>query len=276
MGLLNWIDLCVVAFYLVGITYLGSRFYQRQAGMQEYLRGSRSMKWFPVALSILAAKTSAISYLGVPAWSFQENTKLSMQYFTYLLAIPLVVWIFVPVYSKGNLFTAYEFLEQRFDIRIRLIGSLIFMAIRGATVAVILYAPALMMSELMGVPLTFSVLVMGVLTTFYTTMGGIKAVIWTDAIQLVVYLVGAVVAAMVLLANVPLFANIPAQVYGFAATVAMALVPATPGSVTEASMANPVVTIILSMIVGAIFGYVSEKVAGMLMGAGDHRAAAKA
>jgi len=88
--------------------------------------------------------------------------------------------------------------------------------------------------------------------------------------------VGLGVAAMVLLANVPLFANIPAQVYGFASTVAMALLPATPGSVTEASMANPVVTIILSMIVGAIFGYVSEKVAGMLMGAGDHRAAAKA
>jgi hypothetical protein len=87
--------------------------------------------------------------------------------------------------------------------------------------------------------------------------------------------VGLGVAAMVLLANVPLFA-IPAQVYGFASTVAMALLPATPGSVTEASLANPVVTIILSMIVGAIFGYVSEKVAGMLMGAGDHRAAAKA
>ena len=88
--------------------------------------------------------------------------------------------------------------------------------------------------------------------------------------------VGLGVAAMVLLANVPLFANIPAQVYGFAATVAMALLPATPGSVTEASLGNPVVTIILSMIVGAIFGYVSEKVAGMLMGAGDHRAAGKA
>jgi hypothetical protein len=88
--------------------------------------------------------------------------------------------------------------------------------------------------------------------------------------------VGLGVAAMVLLANVPLFASIPAQVYGFASTVALALLPASPGSVTEASLANPVVTIILSMIVGAIFGYVSEKVAGMLMGMGDHRAAAKA
>jgi tetrahydromethanopterin S-methyltransferase subunit C len=85
--------------------------------------------------------------------------------------------------------------------------------------------------------------------------------------------VGLGVAAMVLLANVPMFASIPAQVYGFASTVAYAMLKG--GSVTEASMANPVVVIILSMILGAVFGYVSEKVAGMLVGAGDHRAAAK-
>jgi hypothetical protein len=88
--------------------------------------------------------------------------------------------------------------------------------------------------------------------------------------------VGLGVASMVLLANVPLFASIPAQVYGFASVVALALLPASPGSLTAASMANPVVAIILSMILGAVFGYVSEKVAGMLVGMGDHRAAAKA
>jgi hypothetical protein len=88
--------------------------------------------------------------------------------------------------------------------------------------------------------------------------------------------VGIGVAAMVLLANVPLFAAIPAQVYGFASVVALALLPATPGSMTNVSLANPVIAIILSMIIGAVFGYVSEKVAGMLAGAGHHRAAAKA
>ena len=81
---------------------------------------------------------------------------------------------------------------------------------------------------------------------------------------------------MVLLANVPIFASIPAQVYGFAATVAMALLPATPGSTTDVSLANPVIVIILSMIIGALFGYASEKLAGMLMGSGHHHAAAKA
>jgi hypothetical protein len=97
---------------------------------------------------------------------------------------------------------------------------------------------------------------------------GLPEVMWTSIC------VGLGVAAMVLLANVPLFASIPAQVYGFASTVAYALMKG--GSVTAASLENPVAVIILSMIIGAIFGYVSEKVAGMLMGAGDHRAAAKA
>jgi hypothetical protein len=97
---------------------------------------------------------------------------------------------------------------------------------------------------------------------------GLPEVMWTSIC------VGLGVAAMVLLANVPLFASIPAQVYGFASTVAYALMKG--GSVTAASLENPVAVIILSMIIGAVFGYVSEKVAGMLMGAGDHRAAAKA
>jgi len=88
--------------------------------------------------------------------------------------------------------------------------------------------------------------------------------------------VGVGVAAMVLLANLPLFSAIPAQVYGFASVVALALLPATPGGMTTLSMANPVIAIILSMIIGAVFGYVSEKVAGMLVGTGHHHAAAKA
>jgi len=97
---------------------------------------------------------------------------------------------------------------------------------------------------------------------------GLPEVMWTSIC------VGLGVAAMVLLANVPLFASIPAQVYGFASTIAYALMKG--GNVTAASLENPVAVIILSMIIGALLGYVSEKVVGMLMGAGDHRAAAKA
>lgn len=203
MGLLNLLDLAVIVSYLVGITLIGLRFYHKGAGMQEYLLGNKGMRWFPVALSILAADTSAISYLGAPAWSFQHDLKLNQQIFTFLLAIPIVVWLFLPVYSRGNLYTAYEYLEKRFDLRVRLLACVFFLLIRGTHVAVIIYAPALIMSELMGVPLYFSVPVMGLLTAFYTTLGGIKGVIWTDAIQVGTVFVGLTTVALSVIGNVP-------------------------------------------------------------------------
>lgn len=97
MGFLSWIDLTVLVLYLIGITWIGSRFYRKDAALREYLLGSQGMKWLPVALSILAADTSAISYLGVPAWSFREDMKLNQNILTYVLAIPIVIWFFLPV-----------------------------------------------------------------------------------------------------------------------------------------------------------------------------------
>ena len=203
MGLLNLVDLGVVVFYLAGITLIGSRFYRKNANMQDYIVGSRSMKWFPVAILILAADTSAISYMGVPAWSFQKDLKLNQSIFTFLVAIPIVIWLFLPIYSRGGLYTAYQYLENRFDLRVRLLGSVFFQVIRGAHVAIIIYAPALMMSELMGVPLKFSILGMGLLTAFYTARGGIKAVIWTDAIQVGTVFLGFTVLAYSVLTHIP-------------------------------------------------------------------------
>lgn len=203
MGLLNALDAIVIVSYLAGITWIGTRFYRKHAGMNEYLLGSKSMKWFPVALSIIAADTSAISYLGIPAWSFQYDMKLNQTIFMFLLAIPLFMWLFLPIYSKGNLYTAYQYLETRFDLRLRLLASVFFLVIRGAHVSVIIYAPALMMSELMGVPLKLSILVMGALTAFYTTLGGIKGVIWTDAIQVGTVFVGFTTVALSVLNHIP-------------------------------------------------------------------------
>jgi SSS family solute:Na+ symporter len=202
MGSLNLLDILVLLSYLLGITTIGSRFYHKNASMQEYLLGSKRMRWFPVALSIIAADTSAISYLGVPAWSFQHDLKLNQQIFTIVLAIPIVTWLFLPIYSRGNLYTAYQYLEERFDLRVRLLTSLLFLVVRGTHVAIVIYAPAMMMSEVMGVPLKFSILAMGLLTTFYTAMGGIKGVIWTDAIQVGTVLLGLTAVAVSVLGNI--------------------------------------------------------------------------
>lgn len=202
MGLLNSLDLVVIISYLVGITVVGMRFYHKNTDMEEYLLGSKGMKWFPVALSILAADTSALTYLGFPAWSFRHDLKYNQMIFPYLIAVPIVIWLFLPIYSKGNLYTAYQYLERRFDLRVRLVASLLFLVIRGAHVAVIIYAPALVMAELMGVPLKFSILMMGLLTAVYTSMGGIKSVIWTDAIQVGMVFLGFTIVGVAALTHI--------------------------------------------------------------------------
>jgi len=203
MALLNALDLAIIGLYLMGITWVGARFYEKGIGLREYLLGSKVMRWFPVALSILATDTSAITYLGSPAWTFQNDMKLSMGMLACFFAIPLVIWLFLPIYSKGSLYTAYQYLEHRFDSRVRVIACIFFLLVRGSHVAVAIYVPALMMSELMGVPLKFSILAMGVLTAFYTALGGIRAVIWTDTLQVGMVFLGFGLLASSALAHIP-------------------------------------------------------------------------
>ncbi len=203
MGILNSVDLLVVAVYLVGITIVGSLFYRRHTNTEEYLLGGKGVNWLVAAMSILAADTSAITYLGLPAWSFSHDLKMLVAGVTVILAVPIVVRFFLPIYSKGGIYTAYQYLEQRFDIRVRILASVFFLLIRGAHVAVIIYAPALMMAELMQVPLLYSVLGMAVLTGVYTSLGGIKAVVWTDSIQVITVMIGFTAVAASALAAVP-------------------------------------------------------------------------
>jgi len=203
MKLLSPLDLMIIVLYLAGITWIGARFYRKDADLKEYLLGSNVMKWFPVALSILATDTSAITYLGSPAWAFQHDMKLSLGMLACFFAVPIVIWLFLPVYSKGNLYTGYQYLEKRFDSRVRVIASVFFLVVRGCHVAIVIYVPALVMSELLHLPLKFSVLAIGALTATYTSFGGIKAVIWTDTLQVGVVFLGLGLLATSALGNVP-------------------------------------------------------------------------
>lgn len=200
---LDWLDWSVIVAYVFGITAVGSWFYRHNTGLKEYLLGNRAMRWLPVTFSILAADTSAISYLGYTGWSFRQNMRYGLNVFAYLVAIPIVILFFLPIYSRGNLYTAYQYLENRFDLRVRLLATLFFLLIRGVHVAVIIYAPALVMAEIVGVPLKLSVLIMGALTALYTTAGGIKGVIWTDTIQVGVVVVGVTAVTLSALHQIP-------------------------------------------------------------------------
>jgi len=201
--LLTAADLAAIVLYLVGITAVGLRFYHRDTGLKEFLLGTRSMGWLPVALSILAADTSAITYLGQPAWVFAHDMKLNQMILGYLVAIPTLILVFLPAYSRQQLYTAYQFLENRFGLSVRLLTSALFLFLRGSHAAIVIYVPALILADLMGVRLAVTVLCVGLLTTFYTMLGGIKAAIWTDTIQVCTVLAGFTAIALTAIHGIP-------------------------------------------------------------------------
>ena len=177
------IDYVVVVAYLCTIAAIGSSFYRRKSTAKDYFLGGRAMSWLPVGISIVAADLSAITVMGAPAWTYKHNLELLWAAMGYPLVMPIVILVFVPFYSKLNLYTAYEYLECRFDLRVRLVTSAMFQILRGMHVAIVIYAPSLVINLVTGLPVWACILFMGAFTTFYTTLGGMKAVIWTDVIQ---------------------------------------------------------------------------------------------
>lgn len=177
------LDFVVVITYLVGIGVLGSSFYRRKSTSKEYFLGNRSISWLPVGISIMAANLSAITLMGNPSWGYEHNLELIWIGLGAIFAAPLVIIIFASTYLKLNLFTAYEYLETRFNLQVRLLTSLLFQLLRCMHVAIAIYAPSLTLHLVLQLPFWECVLLMGLLTTVYTSIGGMKAVIYTDAIQ---------------------------------------------------------------------------------------------
>jgi len=199
-GLVNWL---ILAGYILAVSVVGSLFYRSKTSSREFFLGGRGMKAIPVAISLVAADMSAITYMGAPAWTFRHNMELVWCSWSYLLAAPIVIFLFMPFYSRFKFYTAYEYLERRFDLKTRLMGGAIFLLLRGSHVAIVIYAPSLVLSLITGMPLAGCVLIMGVCTTLYTTLGGMKAVIWTDVMQFTMLIGGLVMVGWLSVSHVP-------------------------------------------------------------------------
>ena len=197
---LDWV---ILGSYVVAVSAIGSLFYRKGASASDFFLGGRSMKVLPVAISLVAADMSAITYMGSPAWSFQFNLELFWATLSCLAAAPVVMYLFLPFYTRLKLYTGYEYLEHRFDLKTRLVASGLFLLMRGSHVAIAIYAPSIVLSLLTGLPLYVSVLTIGVFTTIYTTLGGMKAVIWTDVMQFTVLVLGMLVVFSLALTRIP-------------------------------------------------------------------------
>jgi sodium-coupled monocarboxylate transporter 8/12 len=193
----------IVAIYVITVTAVGSFCYRKNSSAAEFFLGGRSMGAIPVAISLVAADMSAISYMGLPAWSFRHNMELYWVSAGYILAVPVVMYLFLPFYMKLNLYTGYEYLERRFNRSTRMVASGLFLIMRGSHVAIAIYAPSIVLSLLTGLPLLFSVLLMGIVTTLYTSLGGMKAVIWTDVLQFGILMAGVCAVFWLAISHIP-------------------------------------------------------------------------
>jgi solute:Na+ symporter, SSS family len=196
----SWI---ILVAYVVAVSTVGSLFYRKRSSASEYFLGGRSMGFLPVAISLVAADLSAISYMGIPAWGYGHNLELFLQTVVFLMVVPIVMYLFLPFYSRFQFYTGYEYLERRFDLKTRLLGSALFLLTRGGHVAIVIYAPSMVLSLLTGVSLWACILVMGTFTTLYTTLGGMKAVIWTDVMQFTILVTGIITVFWLSISHIP-------------------------------------------------------------------------
>lgn len=185
MGFGRW-DYVTLGIYLAGIVALGAWFARQQSSTEEYFLGGRTFHWLPVALSMFASLFSATSYIAAPAEGFNHGMTLFLKSVAVLLGVPLAVVVFVRFFRRLSLTTAYEYLERRFDLKVRLMASFLFLLLRSFWLGVVLFASAVALQPATGWPVWFSILLVGVAATIYTTLGGMRSVIWTDVIQFVV------------------------------------------------------------------------------------------
>jgi len=189
-GVINWI---VVVVYLFGMVAIGYWFMKREAASSTdaYFRGGQKIPFWVAGLSIFATMLSAITFMAVPGTAYATNWNGYIGQWPILLIVPLVVMFYLPFYRRLNVTTAYEYLEQRFNVATRVIGSVTFMLFHVGRIAIVLYLPALALSSVTNINIYVAIAVIGVLCVIYTVMGGIEAVVWTDAIQAIVLIGGA-------------------------------------------------------------------------------------
>jgi SSS family transporter len=192
-------DLATIAVYLIAITWFGAHFRKSQRDLKDYFLGGRNAPWWAIALSIVSAETSTLTVIGTPALSFSGNFQFLQLVLGYLLARIVISALFLPQYFRGEMFTAYELMRRRFGERIRRLTAATFLVLRALAEGVRVFAISIIVAIVLGTGQIASILAIVCLTLFYTFEGGMTAVIWTDAVQMFLYVVGAVVSFWVIL-----------------------------------------------------------------------------
>jgi SSS family transporter len=197
------VDAIIIVAYLVGITLFGLRFRKSQRSLRDYFLADRNIPWWAIALSIVAAETSTLTVVSTPGLAYAGNFGFLQVALGYVLGRIFLSLVFVPQYFRGEMFTAYQLIDRRFGPALHKITATVFLITRAAAEGVRVWAIAIVVGVALGTGEVASVAIVLALTLIYTFEGGLAAVIWTDVIQLFIYVGGTIIGFFVLLHLVP-------------------------------------------------------------------------
>src|ERR1700743_570350 len=200
MSLIDWI---VLAATLIIIVIYGVWKSRGSKNIDSYLLGDQSLPWYNVGLSVMATQASAITFLSAPGQAYSDGMRFVQFYFGLPLAMIVLCITFVPIFHKLKVYTAYEFLEQRFDLKTRALTSFLFLIQRGLSTGITIYAPSIILSTILNINTVYTTLFIGGLVIFYTVYGGTKAVSYTQLLQMSIIFLGMFLAGVVVVSLLP-------------------------------------------------------------------------
>ncbi|MFD3000749.1 sodium:solute symporter [Pontibacter toksunensis] len=197
---LDWIVLLGTLGFIVSYGVWKTR---GSKNIEGYLKGDNSMKWWTIGLSVMATQASAITFLSTPGQAYEDGMRFVQFYFGLPIAMVIISITIIPIFYRLNVYTAYEFLENRFDLKTRSLAALLFLVQRGLAAGITIYAPAIILSTMLGWSLTVTILIIGVLVVLYTVSGGSKAVSVTQKQQMAVMMGGMIIAGFMVVSYLP-------------------------------------------------------------------------
>src|SRR5690554_6748231 len=200
---MSGLDYAVMIGTLLFIVIYGTLKTRKNKNIEGYFLGDNTLKWGTIGLSVMATQASAITFLSTPGLAYESGMAFVQNYLGLPIALIVISVVFIPIYYKLKVFTAYEFLENRFDLKSRLLAAFLFLVQRGLAAGITIYAPAIVLSSVLGWDLTMTILVVGILVIIYTVSGGSKAVSLNQKWQMCVILIGMGIAFGTIIHNLP-------------------------------------------------------------------------
>jgi len=200
---LNWIDWTILITTLLAIVLYGTWKTRGSKNVKDYLKGGSTSKWWTIGLSVMATQASAITFLSTPGQAFNDGMGFVQFYFGLPIAMIIICMVFIPLYFRLNVYTAYEFLENRFDLKTRTLTAILFLIQRGLAAGITIFAPAIILSVVLGWDLLTLNIAIGFLVIIYTVSGGTKAVNVTQKHQMIVIFIGMLVAFFIIVDKLP-------------------------------------------------------------------------